>query len=75
VHATDFNGTLRGAQVRPDGIEVRYTSESRAFVRLDRKPVRLLVDGRQAPLRASASGVVRLPRGSHAARVVVDDAR
>jgi hypothetical protein len=75
VRATDFNGTLRGAQVRPDGIEILYASDSRAFVRLDRKPLRLLVDGREAPLRASATGVVRLPRGSHAARVVVGDAQ
>jgi len=71
VHAADFNGTLRGAEIRSDGIEISYASDSRAFVRLDRKPLRLLVDGREAPLRASATGVVRLPRGSHAARVVV----
>ncbi len=71
VRATDFNGTLRGARTRSDGIEISYASESRAFVRLDRKPLRLLIDGREAPLRASATGVVRLPRGSHTARVVV----
>jgi glycosyl hydrolase family 10 len=71
VQATDFNGTLTGAQVRPDGVEIRYTSDSRAFVRLDRRPLRLLVDGQEEPLRASATGVVRLPRGSHTARVVV----
>jgi len=70
VQATDFNGTLRGAQLRPDGIEISYASDSRAFVRLDRKPRRLLVDGREAPLRASATGVVQLPRGRHTARVV-----
>jgi len=73
VLATDFNGTLRGAEVRPDGIEIRYSSDSRAFVRLDHEPVRLLVDGREAPLRASANGVVTLPRGSHTARLVVDE--
>jgi hypothetical protein len=72
VLATDFNGTtLRGAEARPDGIEIRYAADSRAFVRLDRRPLRLLIDGREAPLRASPSGVVQLPRGSHTARVVV----
>jgi hypothetical protein len=71
ILATDFNGTLTGAEVRPDRIEVRYASDSRAFVRLDRKPLRLLVDGREAPLRASPSGVVALPRGRHTARLVV----
>jgi len=73
VRATDFNGTLRGAESRSDGLEIRYTSASRAFVRLDRRPRRLLVDGRDAPLRASATGVVRLPRGTHTARVFVEE--
>ncbi len=73
VLATDFNGTLKGAEIQSDGIEISYASDSRAFVRLDRKPLRLLVDGLEAPLRASATDVVQLPRGSHTARVVVED--
>jgi hypothetical protein len=71
VLATDFNGTLKWAEIQSDGIEISYSSDSRAFVRLDRKPVRLLVDGLEAPLRASTTGVVQLPRGSHTARVVI----
>ncbi len=73
VLATDFNGTLRGAEVNSDGIEISYASDSRAFVRLDRRPVRLLVDGQEAPLRTNATYVVHLPRGRHTARVVVLD--
>ena len=73
VRATDFNGTLRGAVALADGIEIRYTSSSRAFVRLDGRPRRLVVDGQEAPLRASGTGVVHLPRGSHTARVVVEE--
>jgi len=73
VLATDFNGTLTAATAEPDGIELSYSASSRAFVRLDRKPLRLLVDAREAPLRARASFVVQLPRGTHKARVVVED--
>jgi hypothetical protein len=73
VLATDFNGTLTAATALPDGVEISYVSGSRAFVRLDRKPVRLLVDGQEAPLVASASHVVQLPRGTHLARVVVQE--
>jgi hypothetical protein len=73
VLATDFNGTLTSATALPDGIELSYVSNSRAFIRLDRKPVRLLVDGQEALLEASATDVVQLPRGAHTARVVVQE--
>ena len=54
---------------RPDGVEIVYTSQSRAFARLNRKPARLLVDGKEAKLEVSGEYVVRLPRGKHTALI------
>jgi hypothetical protein len=65
----DFNGTLQDARVLPDGIEVTYTSQSRALMKLDHPPTQLLVDGKAAELRLAGEMVVMLPRGKHTAVV------
>ena len=70
---TDYNFALRSAEGRPDGVEISYTSDSRAFVRLARKALRLLVDRRETPPPANAGYVIALPRGTHTARLVVQD--
>jgi hypothetical protein len=70
---TDFNGQLQSATYQPDGVEITYASLSRAFAKLNRKPAKLLIDGREAKLEVSGEYVVRLPRGKHTARIVVED--
>jgi hypothetical protein len=67
---TDFTGNLENATIRPDGVEIAYTSQSRAFAKLNRKPDRLVVDGKEANLEVSGEYVVRLPRGKHTALIM-----
>lgn len=71
LHAlvTDFTGNIEAAVTRHDGVEIVYTSQSRAFARLNREPARLLVDGQEAKLEVSGEYVVRLPRGKHTALI------
>ena len=66
---TDFTGNLENAVTRLDGIEILYTSQSRAFAKLNREPTRLLVDGQETKLEVSGEYVVRLPRGKHTALI------
>jgi hypothetical protein len=65
----DFNGELVSAERRGgSSVEVSYQSSSRALALLDRKPVRLELDGGNAPLSFLASGgnyTLVLPRGQH----------
>jgi hypothetical protein len=72
----DFNGTIESAASLPDGIELVYTSGARAMAVLDRKPVHLTLDGREAALDligvVDAAWVIRLPRGRHTAVVTVE---
>jgi hypothetical protein len=67
---TDFTGMLENAAVRPDGVEIAYTSQSRAFAKLTRKPTRLIVDGQEATLEVTGEYVLRLPRGKHTALII-----
>jgi hypothetical protein len=66
---TDFTGNLENAVLEPDGVELVYTCQSRAFARLNRQPVRLVVDGQEAKLEMTGEYVLRLPRGQHTARI------
>ena len=68
----DFNGDLESAAIRPGGIELVYTSESRALVKLDRRPVRLTVDGRSVSPELMGEDVLQLPRGKHTVLVGLD---
>jgi hypothetical protein len=61
---------LESTAVRPDGVEIAYTSQSRAFARLTRKPTRLIVDGQEATLEVTGKHVLRLPRGKHTALII-----
>ena len=69
VRILDFNGELRSAQLlAASQIELSYQSSSRALAVVDRKPVRLKLDGVEAapgflPARKHYSLV--LPRGQH----------
>jgi hypothetical protein len=66
---TDFTGDLEDASVKADGVELRYSSLSRAFARLERRPSRLLIDGKEATLDLSGP-VLRLPRGRHTVMII-----
>jgi len=72
----DFTGTIESAASLADGIELVYSSGARAIARLDRKPVRLRLDGREETLdligEVDGAWVVRLPRGRHTAVIRVD---
>jgi hypothetical protein len=69
VAVLDLNATLRSARLLDGGIELAYSSRSRALVSVNRKPARLTIDGRQALVEATPAPndtyAVGLPRGEH----------
>ena len=74
VRLLDFNGNLRTASSRADGLEFAYRSSSRALAVLDRRPVRLEIDGAGQTVAAvllehtdsaAPAYTLRLPRGQH----------
>jgi hypothetical protein len=65
LRVLDFNGALISAANHPDGVELNYESSSRAFAQMDRRPVRLVIDGNPSPLNLCGDFVVCLPRGKH----------
>lgn len=70
----DFNGDLESATADGNHLELTYSSDSRAFAKLDREPVSLLVDGSAAPLEftpVDTAYMVRLPRGQHRIAIAV----
>ena len=68
-HIVDFNGELRSAErTEKSGIDLSYECASRAVALVDRKPVRLEIDGGDTPLAFLPSGnrySLLLPRGQH----------
>jgi hypothetical protein len=66
LRITNFNGELTSAQlVDANTIELAYQSSARAFAALNRKPVRVEIDGAEAaPVPAGPNAIV-LPRGQH----------
>jgi hypothetical protein len=69
----DFTGTIESAASMADGIELVYNSGARALAVLDRKPVRVTLDGREETLdllgEVDGAWVLRLPQGRHTAVV------
>jgi hypothetical protein len=66
ARVVDFTGDLLGARYTSAGaIEISYSSPGRAFAILDRRPVRVEVDGRSAPAVLSGPATLKLPRGQH----------
>jgi hypothetical protein len=69
----DFNGDLESAAARPGGLDIAYTSSSRAAAVLDRRPARMEIDGQAAAIDlVEAPGgryVVRLPQGRRHVRL------
>jgi hypothetical protein len=66
-----LNATLLGARPLPDGIELAYSSRSRVFNSISRKPVRLKVDGRETAIEVlpgpGGTYAISLPWGKHVA--------
>jgi hypothetical protein len=69
----DFNGDLTSAQAT-DGLslEISYTSSARALAILNRKPVRLDVDGSECLPDAAGPTAIFLPRGQHIVTIHVE---
>jgi len=61
-----FNGELTSAQAMDgEGVEISYKSSARALAVLNRKPVRLDVDGSECAPDVAGPTAVFLPRGQH----------
>jgi hypothetical protein len=65
LRVLDFNGTLQAAAEQPDGVEVTYSSQSRALMKLNHVPSHLVVDGKEVPLNLAGDRMLMLPRGTH----------
>ncbi len=62
----DFNGDLLSARYQKGGvIELSYRSASRALAVLDRRAVRLSVDGLESGIELAGPATLILPRGQH----------
>jgi hypothetical protein len=62
----DFNGNLQSARYAKDGaIQISYQSDSRALAIVDRKPLRVEIDGAAADSEVMLGSTVVLPRGQH----------
>lgn len=73
VRLVDFNGELRTARVLPAGVEFSYQSSARALARLDKKPVKVEVDGEVVHLPTVGENVIVLPRGQHFVTISVEE--
>ena len=67
---TDFTGTLENASLIPGGVEIVYSSQSRAFANLAKKPLKVLIDGKETKPELISEELVRLPRGKHKAEII-----
>ena len=68
LHILQFNGGLKTASVRPNGVEFSYQSSARAVATVDFKPTRIEIDGALVELKLIEAGpnyVVQLPKGQH----------
>src|ERR1039457_5360781 len=66
LQVTRFNGELTSAQsVDAHSIELSYRSSARAFAILNRKPVRVEIDGAETAPDPAGPNVIFLPRGQH----------
>ena len=73
VRLLQLNADLLDARVVENGVEFDYRSSSRAAALVDRRPVRILLDGRPveaAVLEADHHFTVLLPRGRRTARIL-----
>lgn len=74
----DFSGELTWASFLNNGVDIRYVEEKGpCYAVISRRPVRVLVDGRNVSLCALSRGgrgySVKLPGGTHEARIVTSE--
>jgi hypothetical protein len=62
VRLIDFNGKLKSATARPNGLGFDYTSDSRAIAILDQPAIAITIDGVATSLKGTH---LLLPRGEH----------
>jgi hypothetical protein len=69
----DFNGEILSASIPSEGaVQVHYRGTSRALARMDRKPVKVVLDGAEWSLNAVANNTLFLPAGEHFALIFVE---
>lgn len=72
VRVLDFSGELKNALALPDGIELTYASEARAFAIVDKRPENVWIDQAPAQPRVLENGhgwTVVLPPGRRTLRL------
>jgi hypothetical protein len=69
VWITSFNGDVTSAEVAGRSIELSYTSGTRAVAVLNRKPVRVEIDGAAGAPEVAGPTAIFLPRGQHVATI------
>ena len=66
VHMVRLNANLQAARrIGQNGLEFSYESGARAIAVLDRRPLRVSVDGAEEPLQLAGPNTILLPRGQH----------
>jgi hypothetical protein len=69
----DFNGAIGSAQTLPDGVELSYQSDARAYASVIRRPARATVDGQDTALPQLPTTLEHvtmvLPAGAHRVRL------
>jgi len=66
LRVTNFNGELASAQsLETHAVELAYKSSARAFAVLNRRPVRVEIDGSDTTPDPAGPNAIFLPRGQH----------
>lgn len=65
LRVTSFNGNLRSASTNASGIEISYSSSSRALATVDRRPEFVEIDGVIVKPEWFGETTLVLPRGQH----------
>lgn len=65
VRVVDFNGQIRTAAVTKDGVEIAYTSQSRAILKIDVPVTSIEVDGMPRRKAGPDERTLLLPQGQH----------
>ena len=73
VRVIRFNGELISAEsINGHAVELAYKSSARAFAVLNRKPVRVEIDGAEGAPEAAGPNAIRLPRGQHIVTILAE---
>ena len=72
VRIMSFNGEVTSAEVVAHGVEMAYSSGTRAVAVLNRKPERVEIDGEAGAPEVAGPTAVFLPRGQHVVTILVE---